>query len=90
MGPFRKEICEIVSEMLDNPNEIGIYPTSACYEKLDALIEQQEEFWMTCIKDDADRAGIDTRGIIGNAILHTMSDRLIELQKGPANQPEHI
>jgi len=26
-GPYRKEICNIVSKMLDNPDDYGIYPT---------------------------------------------------------------
>ena len=31
---WRKDICDIVSRMLDNPSEIGIYPTTKCYEEL--------------------------------------------------------
>lgn len=79
MGPSRSEICKIVSEMLDNPDKDGIYPTTRCYEQLDALIERQEEFWRSGIKDDAERAGINTQGMTGMAILHVMADKLLGL-----------
>lgn len=35
----RSKICEIISEMLDNPDENGIYPTSTAYTKLEHYIE---------------------------------------------------
>lgn len=38
MGKYRGDICDIISEMLDNPNECGIYPTSVAYKKFDDLI----------------------------------------------------
>ena len=31
---------KFVSDMLDNPNEYGIYPTSECYEKIHDFVEQ--------------------------------------------------
>ena len=35
---------KIVSDMLDKPDSIGIYPTSECYEKLhDFVVEQKEK-----------------------------------------------
>lgn len=35
---------KFVSEMLDNPNESGIYPTSVCYEKIhDFVVEQKQK-----------------------------------------------
>lgn len=33
----RAKICDIISEMLDNPKE-GIYPTTRAYDKLEMLI----------------------------------------------------
>jgi len=30
----RAAVCAIISDMLDNPDEHGIYPTSVCYSKL--------------------------------------------------------
>lgn len=41
MSDHRKEICRIISEMLDNPDEIGIYPTTRCYDRLEQYIEAQ-------------------------------------------------
>ena len=36
----RGEICAIVSRMLDNPGECGIYPTTRCYDELEALVQR--------------------------------------------------
>lgn len=36
---FQQKRTKIISDMLDNPNEIGIYPTSKCYYDLDALYD---------------------------------------------------
>lgn len=36
---IRGEICRIVSEMLDNPDKYGIYPTTRCYDQLEFLIK---------------------------------------------------
>jgi len=30
----------IISEMLDNPDKYGIYPTTKCFEALDALFDE--------------------------------------------------
>lgn len=37
---FQKRRTEIISEMLDNPDEIGIYPTTKCFERLDQLFDE--------------------------------------------------
>jgi len=37
---FITERTNIISEMLDNPDEYGIYPTSKCFEKLDNLFDR--------------------------------------------------
>lgn len=34
----RKEICKIISDMLDNPDDNGIYPTSTAFARLEHLI----------------------------------------------------
>lgn len=34
---FKQRRTEIISKMLDNPNLLGIYPTSNCYMELDEL-----------------------------------------------------
>lgn len=38
MGKDRTAICEIISEMLDNPLECEIFKTTRAYNKLEALI----------------------------------------------------
>ncbi len=37
---FITERTRIISEMLDNPDEYGIYPTTKCFEALDNLFDQ--------------------------------------------------
>lgn len=37
---FQAERTRIISNMLDNPDKHGIYPTSKCYEELDALYDK--------------------------------------------------
>ena len=39
MDKDRIAICKIISEMLDNPDKYGIYPTSTAYSKLELYIE---------------------------------------------------
>ena len=39
MDKDRTEICNIMSEMLDNPDEHGIYPTTKAYDALEKYIE---------------------------------------------------
>ncbi len=41
MDKDRTEICKIISEMLDNPDEHGIYQTSTAYTKLEHYIQQE-------------------------------------------------
>lgn len=38
MNKDRAEICRIVSDMLDHPDEHGIYPTSIAYAELEQLV----------------------------------------------------
>lgn len=40
MDKDRTEICSIISDMLDNPDEHGIYPTSTAYNRLEHYIER--------------------------------------------------
>lgn len=39
MDQDRTAICNIVSKMLDNPDEYGIYPTTVAYQELEDYIE---------------------------------------------------
>lgn len=38
MKQDRQYICEVISRMLDNPNENGIYPTTEVYDMLENFI----------------------------------------------------
>ena len=39
MDKDRTAICEIISDMLDNPDSSGIYPTSTAYIRLEHYID---------------------------------------------------
>lgn len=39
MDKDRTAICSIISKMLDNPDEHGLYPTSAAFDELESYIE---------------------------------------------------
>ena len=39
MKKDRGMICKIISDMLDNPDEYGIYPTSKAYNELERYVE---------------------------------------------------
>jgi hypothetical protein len=39
---IRTEIYKAISEMLDNPEESGIYPTAACYDRLENYFYNRE------------------------------------------------
>ena len=39
MNKDRTAICKIVSKILDNPDKVGIYPTSTAYAELEHYIE---------------------------------------------------
>ena len=43
MNKDRIEICKIISDMLDNPDKHGIYPTSTAYARLEHYIEGVRE-----------------------------------------------
>ena len=40
MDKDRKVICDIISEMLDNPDKYGIYPTSTAFTRLEYYVEE--------------------------------------------------
>ena len=50
------------------------------YDDLRTQLEEANTYFETGIKDDAERAGIDTRGLVGMAIVHTMVEQLATLQ----------
>ena len=72
-GLFRREICKIISRMLDNPDDIGIYPTGVCFEELDALVadveKERDNGWYWLIEGEIQRAGFDTTGLAGMALI---------------------
>ena len=78
MNKDRTAICEIVSEMLDNPDEYGIFPTTVAYEKLEALVNAarfEAIGWThTDACSDLD-AGRDPRGKdISEMLAHAKTD----------------
>lgn len=44
---FISKRTEIISKMLDNPDNNGIYPTTICFAELDDLYDQLMQFYKT-------------------------------------------
>ena len=42
LNEFQTERTRIISEMLDNPDKYGIYPTTKCFESLDKLFLESQ------------------------------------------------
>lgn len=40
IGKFQKERTDAISEMFDNPDECGIYPTTKFFSRLDACVRE--------------------------------------------------
>lgn len=72
MDKDRTTICNIISNMLDNPDQYGIYPTTKAFDELESYIEgvRTEAIGWTyadaCISLDK---GIDYRKITVPSIL---------------------
>jgi hypothetical protein len=51
---FITERTRIISEMLDNPDEYGIYPTTKCFKQLDELFDKlQPQEYCTFYSDQS-------------------------------------
>lgn len=77
----RKEICQIISAMLDNPDNCGIYETTKAFDALESLINSakiQAIGWMyaeACANADD---GIDIRKIeVPSLIVRAQEDLII-------------
>jgi hypothetical protein len=66
MDKDRTEICNIISEMLDNPDEHEIYPTTRAYNKLEnhmEFIRYETLGWMYAYACQAIDKGVDIRQV---------------------------
>lgn len=77
----RKEICKIISEMLDNPDKSGIFQTTKAFDALEELINKAKVEaigWMyaeACANADD---GIDIRKIeVPSLIVRAKEDLII-------------
>lgn len=52
---FITERTRIISEMLDNPDKYGIYPTTKCFRELDALYDKLQ-IKVDILDEDIERA----------------------------------
>jgi len=59
----------------------GIYSLRKEIIKLQTQLKEANTYFETGIKDNAERAGIDTQGLVGMAIVHTMTEEIIALRK---------
>ena len=47
---IRTNICNIISRMLDNPDECEIYPTTKCYDELERYIKARDKEFIKLLK----------------------------------------
>jgi len=64
---FIKKRTEIISKMLDNPNELGIYPTSIAFAELDDLYDR-------LIVDDTKHQGRSEAQLIRDKDIYYSND----------------
>jgi len=64
---------KFVSDMLDNPDEIGIYPTSKCYEQIhDFVVEQKNK----AIKETVEKIQIIADTTPPNLLLNEIVNQI--------------
>lgn len=78
LSEFQTQRTRIISDMLDNPNEHGIYPTSKCFEELDRLFEKLE--LPTQQTGDILRAGISAGLQVGSSPNYKIDNREQEIE----------
>jgi len=64
MDKDRTVICKIISEMLDNEGDCGIYPTSKAYDELEKYVEDVRAKaigWMYAEACESMDRGVDIR-----------------------------
>jgi hypothetical protein len=72
---------KFVSDMLDKPDSIGIYPTSECYEKIhDFVIEQKCKEIMLFKEELQKRANTTPPNLLLNEIVNYAYDRVKEIK----------
>jgi len=71
---------QFVSDMLDNPDNNGIYKTSKCYEKIhDFIVEQKTKEIMLFMETIQERANNIPPNLLLNEIVNYAYDRKKEL-----------
>ena len=58
---IRSKICTLMSEMLDNPDESGIYPTSKFMWEMETFILDESETLKGFVKMALEELGVPTR-----------------------------
>ena len=71
---YQKERTRIIGEMLDNPDELGIYPTTKCFNALDKLFTDLVRG--ACIEFGAEfayyKANLDTKMDVPGIVYKTV------------------
>ena len=76
---IRTEICNIISDMLDNPAECEIYPTTKCYDALEKFIHNEVIRELKNLGDDMDRMG-DSYYYEAGGFKDILDGRIADLQ----------
>lgn len=85
---FRRVYQDNIAMLLhDRHGIIGQYERNTAADDIIRLVfeepvtvKDEREFWEKGIKEEAKRAGINTRGMMGMGILRAMVDRIIDLR----------
>lgn len=71
---------KFVSDMLDVPDKIGIYPTSKCYEQIhDFVVEQKIKEIMRFMEHMQEKANSISPNLLLNEIVNYAHDRKKEI-----------
>jgi len=85
-GPHRakRELAELKTPGYDKGFADGIQSNVKLKQEriaeLEAQLAETEQYYAQGIRDDAERVGIDTRGLIGMAIVHTIVEKITALR----------
>jgi len=71
---------KFVSDMLDKPNEHGIYPTGECYKKLYDFVVEQKSATAKEIRERIEKMGTyTTTGAIGDGVIFIAKKDILKI-----------
>lgn len=91
MADIRGDICKIISKMLDNPDQHGIYPTTECYDAFETYIKQARLSALQECREIAVNAPIATEMRDADKdVLRSKRDKVHAYSAGLCNASNHM